>query len=584
MFKQRLGLIFLLIFIAIIIGSFYYIFEVKYAEKIYPNIYIGGLNMEGKTILESKSLIDEKLNIVDQEGISFYYDDNKVTVYPINSSSDAAVVDVLVDFKVDETINKAMLFGRSGNFVNDSKDRLDLILGNNHYVKLIVNFDNDKIINDLKQGFSILNPQNAVYYFDSENNLLIKQGRAGKVIYYEESMNTLRNNLGELDFSNIILEGNDANPEISEADCLAMKDKVESNLALAPIKLKYNKDEWIIDKASLLEMVVLSKKESNLFIDLDKNKIKKYIEENVATEINQDYVLPKFTLNDGKVENFIPGKEGRELDIDLTVNLLAGLLTNPFEELNLSVKIIPYSNENEGVNDILGIKEIIGKYSLGFDGSTNARTSNIKNGAKSLNGLLLKPGEEFSMLEALGSIDEEHGYVKEAVIKGNAISYEFGGGLCHTSTTLFRATLDAGLPITMRQNHSYNMPYYQPAGIDATIYSPSPDFKFINDTGNYILIQAEVKNKELTIELWGIKDGRTVNRTEPVIYNIVKPNPNKIIKTYSLASGQVKCTYAAYDGADAYFDYEVTYPDGTVKKERFNSHYIPRQGVCLVGI
>lgn len=565
-------------------GLFYYIFEIKYADKIYPGVYVGGMNMNGKTSSEAKNLINEKLNIVNQEGISFYYDDNKVTVYPINSSSDAAVVDVLVNFKVDETINKAMLFGRSGNLVNDFEDRLDIILGSNHYIKLIVNFDNDKIINDLKQGFSILNPQNAGYYFDSENNLSIKQGRAGKVIYYEASMNTLRNNLGELDFSNIILKGNDANPEISEADCLAMKDKVESILALAPIKLKYNKDEWIIDKASLLEMVVLSKKESNLFVDLDKNKIKKYIEENVATEINQDYVLPKFTLNDGKVENFAPGKEGRELDVDLTVNSLAGLLTNPFEELNLSVKIIPYSNKNEGVNDILGIKEIIGKYSLGFDGSTNARTSNIKNGAKSLNGLLLKPGEEFSMLEALGSIDEEHGYVKEAVIKGNAISYEFGGGLCHTSTTLFRATLDAGLPITMRQNHSYNMPYYQPAGIDATIYSPSPDFKFINDTGNYILIQAEVKNKELTIELWGIKDGRTVNRTEPVIYNIVKPNPNKIIKTYSLASGQVKCTYAAYDGADAYFDYEVTYPDGTVKKERFSSHYIPRQGVCLVGI
>jgi len=196
----------------------------------------------------------------------------------------------------------------------------------------------------------------------------------------------------------------------------------------------------------------------------------------------------------------------------------------------------------------------------------------------------LKPGEEFSMLKALGSIDEEHGYMKEAVIKDNAISYEFGGGLCHTSTTLFRTVLDAGLPITMRHNHSYNMPYYQPAGIDATIYDPYPDFKFINDTKNHILIQAKANNKEMTIELWGVKDGRVVTKIEPVIYDIVKPKPTKIIMTYTLSSGQRKCTYAAYDGADAYFDYEVAYADGTVKKERFSSHYIPRQGVCLVGI
>ncbi len=589
MFNSKKGLIFFLLgislfFIAIVLGSFYYIFEIKYANKIYPNIYIAGINMNGKTLLEAKGLIDEKINIVNQDGVSFYYDNNKVIIYPINSSSDAAVVDVLIDFKINETIDEAMFFGRSGNYINDFKSRLDLFFNKNHYIKLIVNFDSDKIINDLKQDFSILSPQNATYYFDSENNLLIKQGKAGKEIYYEKSMVVLKDNLGELNFSNIVLEGNNANPEISEVDCLTMKDKVENVLALAPIKLKYNEDEWTINKKALLELVVLLKREGSLSVALDKNKIKKYITEKVAAEIDQNYVLPKFTLNEGIVENFKPGKEGRVLDVDLTVNLLSELINNPFKELNLSVKILPYSTENGEVNDVLGIKEIVGRYSLGFEGSTSARISNIKNGAKSLNGLLLKPDEEFSMLKALGSIDEENGYFKEAVIKGNAIYYEFGGGLCHTSTTLFRAVLDAGLPITMRQNHSYNMPYYQPAGIDATIYNPYPDFKFINDTGNYILIQAEADYRELTIELWGINDGRIIKRTEPFIYNIVKPRPSKMINTYSLASGAVKCTYAAYDGADAYFDYEVTYPNGVVKKERFSSHYIPRQGVCLVGI
>jgi cysteine synthase A len=85
------------------------------------------------------------------------------------------------------------------------------------------------------------------------------------------------------------------------------------------------------------------------------------------------------------------------------------------------------------------------------------------------------------------------------------------------------------------------------------------------------------------IELWGTNDGRIINISEPVIYNIVKPNPTKIIKTNALPSQKMECTLIPYDGLDAYFDYEIIYPSGEVRKKRFESHYIPRQGVCLLG-
>jgi len=571
------------IFISIVLGSIYFIFEFKYANKIYPGIYIGEMNMSGKTLSEAKNIINKKLDSVNQDGITFLYENNKVVVYPINSSSDAAVVDVFIDFKDEKTIDEAMAIGRSGNLLIDAIDKLSPFFKKNHYIKLAVGFDEKKIIDYLKQGFAILNPENATYYFDSEGNLLVRAGKNGKIINFDKSVKTLKSNLDKLDFSSIVLRGFDAQPEISEADCLAMKGDVVNALELTPIKLKYSRKEWAINQEDFLKMIALSKKNSILSVNLDREKIKKYIEEKVAPEIDRDSVLPKFTVNEGKVENFEPGGEGRKLDVDMAVNSVSNLLIVPFEELNLSVNEIPVSSAGEDKN-VLGIKEIIGEYTLKFDGSTTARIANIKNGAKSLNGLLLKSGEEFSTLKALGSVDEAHGYVKEAVIRGNAISYDFGGGLCHVSTTLFRAVLDSGLPVTMRKNHSYDMPYYEPAGVDATIYDPDPDFRFINDMPNYVLLQAEVSKGSLTIQIWGTKDGRTVNRTEPVMYNIVRPKPTKIVGTYTLATGQRKCTYAAYNGSDTYFDYEVAYSSGEVKKERFSSHYVPRQGVCLVGL
>ena len=187
----------------------------------------------------------------------------------------------------------------------------------------------------------------------------------------------------------------------------------------------------------------------------------------------------------------------------------------------------------------------------------------------------------------MGEIDGSNGYLTELVIKGDKTVPEYGGGLCQVGTTVFRGALDSGLPITERRNHSYRVSYYEPAGTDATIYDPAPDFKFVNDTGNYILIQSRVEGDDLYFDFWGVNDGRIASTTDPVIYNIVKPPPTKIIETDSLAPGEKKCTESAHSGADAYFDYTVIYPENStttpIKTRRFSSHYIPWQAVCLVG-
>ena len=152
---------------------------------------------------------------------------------------------------------------------------------------------------------------------------------------------------------------------------------------------------------------------------------------------------------------------------------------------------------------------------------------------------------------------------------------------------MFRTTLQSGLPITMRRNHSYRVSYYEPAGTDATIYDPWPDYRFVNDTGNYILIQSRIEGDDIYFDFWGLKDGREVEVGAPVIYNIVKPPPTKYIETDELAPGEEKCTEKSHNGANAYFDYKVTYPEGAtttpVVERRFSSYYVPWQAVCLIG-
>ena len=237
----------------------------------------------------------------------------------------------------------------------------------------------------------------------------------------------------------------------------------------------------------------------------------------------------------------------------------------------------------------LGIFELIGTGHSNFAGSPANRRHNIRTGASKLHGLVIKPGEEFSLVGALGAVDGSTGYLQELVIKDNKTIPEYGGGLCQIATTMFRAALSTGLPITERRNHSYRVSYYEPAGTDATIYTPRPDLKFKNDTGNNILIQARFEGaNDIYFDMWGKSDGRTATTTYPVIYNIVKPGPTQIIETTDLKPGEKKCTEKAHSGADAYFDYTVVYNQGKENENkvetRFSSKYVPWREVCLVGV
>jgi vancomycin resistance protein YoaR len=146
--------------------------------------------------------------------------------------------------------------------------------------------------------------------------------------------------------------------------------------------------------------------------------------------------------------------------------------------------------------------------------------------------------------------------------------------------------LNTGLPITERQNHSYRVSYYEPAGTDATIYDPNPDLKFVNDTGRYILFLTKIEGDNLIFEFWGTKDGRQVEQfpDPPKIYDIKIPAAAKIIETTDLPVGQKKCTERAHKGATTEFTYRVTYPSGEIKTKLFKSVYVPWQEVCLVGV
>jgi vancomycin resistance protein YoaR len=236
--------------------------------------------------------------------------------------------------------------------------------------------------------------------------------------------------------------------------------------------------------------------------------------EEIATAINQASRSATLKIVNNRATDFDPGQNRQTLN---TYTLKQELLAR-FDPVRL---VVMTNTPETGLADTnqLGINELVATGESDFSGSSASRINNIRVGASKYNGLIIKPGEEFSFNKHLGDINSANGFSPEIVIKGTDLVKEFGGGLCQVSTTVFRAAMNAGLPITERRNHSFAVQYYTPPGTDATIYTGAVDFKFQNNLSGHMMIQTRLDGKKLYYDFYGTKDERVVELTEPRSYD-----------------------------------------------------------------
>ncbi len=226
-----------------------------------------------------------------------------------------------------------------------------------------------------------------------------------------------------------------------------------------------------------------------------------------------------------------PDKPGQELSVDASLSAIEQALSNN-QEAALTISLpIATSEATFKSSDLerLGLKELIGEGKSNFAGSPKNRVYNIRRALQQFTGIIIKPGEEFSFVKYLGTVDGTTGYLPELVIRNNKTEPEFGGGICQVSSTVFRAAIYSGLKITERRNHSYAVQYYKPYGMDATIYIPKPDFKFLNTTPGAIFMQPEIVGTDLIFRFFGTRDGRTATVDGP--YILEKNDDGSIKKT-----------------------------------------------------
>ncbi len=607
---QKWHLITLLILI-VILGSGIF-FESTYSDKFYPGESIAGVSVGGKTVASVISYFDARAQVLSGTGITLTLSNNGTStnvtlpMFAQGLSSDNSFEYFsLGNWK--KTIQQSYGAGRTGSLWQRLSEQVALLsIGKNIklpyflYEGAVNSFLSYEMANFLDKS------KPAQFALNKKGKIYIVPEKIGNDIYIEEVISLLKKKLASYDVSPLVLETKKDIP-------LATEEKLNEYLPLAQelsqktnVVFHYKDYSWKVSGAKFVTWLTI-KKDNNLGLDSD--KLTTFLSKTVALVINDPPENSRFEMRDGKLAEIFIGHSGSVVDIMKTAQRAEEIIPrvqalfkadNNFATVLDTVSNQAYPDIKAGNIDIpidvnqeqpavtadtitkYHITDLVGSSTTSFLGSSKDRAHNIALGTSQFNGTLIAPGQEFSALNAIGLVTEDRGYVKEYVIKDNKSIKELGGGLCQVGTTLFRLGLDAGLPITERVPHRYVVKYYGP-GLDATIYAPHPDVRWINDTGNYLLLQGRTEGTNLILELYGTKDGRQVSISDPVITDKIPPPPIRYVYTPDLAAGVQQCSETPHTGMTADVTYRVQYPSGKVNEQDFMSIYSPWGTVCLVG-
>lgn len=563
-------------------------YSAAFAHKNYLNQRVGSLNLGGKTKDETRAILENNADQFLKQSLSlnFAQTDGKYKNYSIDPK------DINLQFNTDTTLDQIWQNGRDKNTLSSLWQQLKGIFVVKKY-QLVYALDSD-ILNKKIEAIAKETDQPEKDYaieFSGGKFILNTDAKDGSRIDQTKILNQIKSQIGETNSSQINFSAQSYKPAVTKENAEKCLVKANQIVALGDLSLIYKNQQQKLDINTIGGIVQSQPSGNDLKLIFNEDVLSAFVG-SVAQGIN---VVPKnatLGVTNGVVTVATPETLGQALNEDQTkediTSTLLARISNPtssVDQASINLKVDTKEPEITSASiATLGLKDLIGSGTTNFGNSPSNRIHNITLGASTINGALLKPGETFSTLGHLGSIDAASGYLQELVIKNNKTVPDFGGGLCQVSTTLFRAALNSGMNITERQNHAYRVIYYEPpVGMDATIYDPSPDFKFKNNYDSYVLIQSHINGKNITFDFYGTKDTRTVSISDPVITNVTDPDPPLMIPTDTLPVGTTKKTDSAHQGCTAKVDYSVMRDGQTLQQKTFTSFYVPWQEKWLVG-
>jgi vancomycin resistance protein YoaR len=574
--------------LAALLPAFY---GMAYAERIFPGVSVSGVDLSGLTQTEAAALLAQHLDYPQRGQIVFQEGQNIWTATP-------AQVGLFLD--APTTASAAYSHGRSGGYFAQASARWQAWSRGINLSPLFI-FD-QRVAQSYLQGIAtqvdlpIIEASLGVSGID----VVVRSGQVGRTLDVPAALQTLDTQLKTLSDGIVPLVVQETPPVILDVTEQA---ELARQILSAPLVLRIpspaagDPGPWSFEPVTLASMLAIERVQTDqgerYQVGLSSVALRSLLEQ-IAPSLVVYPQNARFIFNDDtrQLDLLESAVIGRSLDVESSLVLINQQIAAGQHTIDLDMEYTNPPATDDITAEALGITELVHAETSYFRGSAAERIQNITLASAQFHGILVAPGESFSMAALLGDISLDSGYAEALIIFGDRTIRGVGGGVCQVSTTLFRAAFFAGFQIDVRYAHAYRVGYYEQvyggtdpdlAGLDATVYAPVVDFRFTNDTPYWLLMETYVSGATLTWKFYSTSDGRSVNWDTSGLQNVEEPPEPLYEENPDLPEGTIKQVDWAVDGADVTITRTVTRDGNVIHSDTFRTHYLPWRAVYQYG-
>jgi vancomycin resistance protein YoaR len=577
-----------LFFAVIILWTLAY--QLVYAGRIFPGVSVAGVDLSGMTPSDAAVKLSEALSF-STTGKILFRDGEKAWI--------ATPAELGMVFDPSASAVTAYKLGRSGGLFSALSGQLRA-KGAGVSVPPVIVFDQRVAYQYLSQIATQVNQPliEASLKLDG-TNVVTQPGQLGRELKIDATLVYLAAQLQTFKDGEVPLVVQEVQPQLM--DLSAQADAARQILS-QPLTLTMpnttDSGPFIYNPEVIANMVVAQRVQDGdpqqIQVLLNPRGLKDLLTP-VKEQVDRLPADAKFIFNDqtGQLDLMEDSRVGRALDIDASIKAINEAVARGEHTVPLVVNEAQPRVSGTATGQELGITQLIHEETSYFYGSSAERMQNIQAAAKQFHGILVAPGETFSMGEHLGDVSLDNGFAEALIIYGGRTIKGVGGGVCQVSTTLFRAVFNAGFPIVERTPHAYRVGYYEQspgggidprlAGLDATVYFPLVDFKFTNDSPYWILMETYMGSGSLTWKFYSTSDGRSVTYDTTGPTNVVPAPAPLFEENPELGKNEMKQVDWAANGADVSVTRTVWKNGAVYFQDSVNTHYEPWQAICQYG-
>ncbi|MFZ5908797.1 MAG: VanW family protein [Chloroflexota bacterium] len=569
-------------------------FQLLYAGRIFPGVSVAGVDLSGLAPAEASLELSQTLSYP-YTGKIVLRDGAKVWL--------VSPAQMGMAFDASASAQAAYRLGRSGGLLA-SLDAQVRARSQGAEAAPVILFD-QRVAYQYLQALSaeINQPVTEASLTLVGTEVVAQPGQAGRILDVDGTLVFLSAQMQTFRDGEVPLVVREQQPQVVDVSAQA---EMARRVLSQPLRLyvpnagEGDPGPWTYDVQVLAKMLTVRRVENGgtaeVQVGLDPNQLREVLV-NIAAFVDRKPENARFYFDDATRQLVLIeySKVGRTVDVSASIVAINEALLRGEHNIPLQIAETQPAVPDTATGEQLGITELLIAETSYFYGSSAERIQNIQAAAKQFHGLMVAPGETFSMGSAMGDVSLDNGFAEALIIYGGRTIKGVGGGVCQVSTTLFRTVFHYGFPVVERIPHAYRVSYYEQtasgavdpslAGLDATVYFPLVDFKFTNDTPYWILMETYVSAEARTItwKMYSTRDGRSVTWETSGPQNVVAPPKPLFEVNDELNEGQIKQVDWAASGADVVVTRTVSRNGAIYFTDQFKTHYEPWQAVCQVG-